>query len=58
MAGQTIMSITYGIDVLDENDPYLASSERSLRQMSKAAFPGRYLVVSLLVNCQTSIHLL
>lgn len=49
MSGQVIMSITYGIDVLASNDPYLASSERSLRPMSRASIPGRYLVVSYLL---------
>ncbi|KAI9432056.1 cytochrome P450 [Lactarius indigo] len=28
MAGQVILSITYGIDVLPENDPYIADAER------------------------------
>ncbi|KAI9445986.1 cytochrome P450 [Lactarius indigo] len=31
MAGQVIMSIAYGIDVLPENDPYVANAENVLR---------------------------
>ena len=31
MAGQVIMSIAYGIDVLPENDPYVASAEKMLQ---------------------------
>ncbi len=27
MAGQSILSITYGIDVLPENDPYVENAE-------------------------------
>ncbi|KAJ7584553.1 cytochrome P450 [Mycena floridula] len=44
MSGEIIMSIAYGIQVLPSNDPYLQQSERALRPMSKAAFPGRYFV--------------
>ena len=31
MAGQVILSIAYGIDVLPENDPYVAEAESVLR---------------------------
>ena len=31
MAGQVILSIAYGIDVLPENDPYVAEAENVLR---------------------------
>ncbi len=31
MAGQVILSIAYGIDVLPENDPYVADAENVLR---------------------------
>ena len=31
MAGQIILSIAYGIDVLPENDPYVADAESVLR---------------------------
>ncbi len=30
MAGQVILSIAYGIDVLPENDPYVADAENVL----------------------------
>ena len=36
MVGQVIMSITYGIDVLPENDPYVEGAEN----MMKALFAG------------------
>ena len=31
MAGQVILSIAYGIDVLPENDPYVEDAENVLR---------------------------
>ena len=31
MAGQVIMSIAYGIDVLPENDPYVADAEQMMQ---------------------------
>ena len=31
MAGQVILSVAYGIDVLPENDPYVADAENVLR---------------------------
>ncbi|KAI0258892.1 cytochrome P450 [Gloeopeniophorella convolvens] len=34
MAGQTILSIAYGIDVSPENDPYVASAEETLKAMA------------------------
>ena len=34
MAGQVILSIAYGIDVLPENDPYVADAEKVLRAVA------------------------
>jgi hypothetical protein len=34
MAGQVIMSIAYGIDVLPENDPYVEEAENILRAIA------------------------
>jgi hypothetical protein len=31
MAGQVIMSIAYGIDVLPENDPYVEGAEKMMK---------------------------
>ncbi|KAF8263059.1 cytochrome P450 [Lactarius quietus] len=36
MAGQVIFSIAYGIDVLPENDPYVADAERVMRAAALA----------------------
>ncbi|KAG5350454.1 hypothetical protein C0989_010974, partial [Termitomyces sp. Mn162] len=38
------MSVTYGIDVLPENDPYIAIAETAMHGMSEATIPGRFLV--------------
>ncbi|CAA7261126.1 unnamed protein product [Cyclocybe aegerita] len=45
MAGETIMSITYGINALPKNDPYIETAERSLRTLD-AVVPGAFLVDS------------
>ncbi|KAF8259228.1 hypothetical protein EI94DRAFT_1042578, partial [Lactarius quietus] len=34
MTGQVIMSIAYGIDVLPENDPYVAAAEKMLQALA------------------------
>jgi hypothetical protein len=34
MAGQVILSIAYGIDVLPENDPYVADAENVLQALA------------------------
>ncbi|KAF7304880.1 Cytochrome P450 [Mycena kentingensis (nom. inval.)] len=44
MSGQTIMSITYGIDIQPSNDPYVELNDRGLHELSLAAIPGTYLV--------------
>ncbi|KAK7044445.1 cytochrome p450 [Favolaschia claudopus] len=47
MAGMIILSTAYGIDILEENDPYVGISEKALQAMATAANPGAYLVDSL-----------
>ncbi|KAF7341375.1 hypothetical protein MVEN_01874000 [Mycena venus] len=44
MTGGLIMSITYGIDVLPVNDPYLKLVQESMHGLAVAGVPGRYLV--------------
>jgi hypothetical protein len=46
MAGEIIMAVTYGIDVLPSNDPYVTLAHEAVRTFSIAAVPGVYLVVS------------
>lgn len=38
------MNITYGLDVLPENDPHIAIAEASLEGTTAAAVPGAFLV--------------
>ena len=44
MAGETIMSITYGLDVQPNNDPYVETAEEGVRSVVAAAIPGAFLV--------------
>ncbi|KAJ7189236.1 cytochrome P450 [Mycena filopes] len=44
MAGETIMSLTYGIDVLPADDPYIALAERAVCIGDLAATPGNFWV--------------
>jgi hypothetical protein len=44
MAGTTILSITYGIEVQPENDPFVEIAEESLHAMACTANAGSYLV--------------
>jgi hypothetical protein len=36
MAGRIILEIAYGIDVLPQNDPYVATAEKTLHAISLA----------------------
>ncbi|KAJ7274707.1 cytochrome P450 [Mycena rebaudengoi] len=47
LAGELIMSITYGIDVLPSNDPYISLAEKAMHGLSVAIAPGRFLVDSM-----------
>ncbi|KAJ7486711.1 cytochrome P450, partial [Mycena latifolia] len=44
IAGEVIMSIAYGIEVLPAGDPYILLAEQAVRTGNIAAIPGRYLV--------------
>ncbi|KIL64707.1 hypothetical protein M378DRAFT_178658 [Amanita muscaria Koide BX008] len=43
MAGETILSITYGLEVQPNDDPYI-ELEQCTRYINEAAIPGAYLV--------------
>ncbi|KAJ7146878.1 cytochrome P450 [Mycena epipterygia] len=47
MAGEIIMSVAYGIDVLPLNDPYIILAEQAVAAGVQAAVPGRFLVDSI-----------
>ncbi|KAK0452985.1 cytochrome P450 [Desarmillaria tabescens] len=47
LAGSTILSIAYGLEVLPENDPYILAAEAGLYSLAKAAVPGAFLVDSI-----------
>ncbi|RXW12655.1 hypothetical protein EST38_g13199 [Candolleomyces aberdarensis] len=47
MAGETILSIAYGIQIQQENDPYLEMSEAGVLPLVVAAVPGAFLVDSI-----------
>ncbi|KAJ7688262.1 cytochrome P450 [Mycena rosella] len=44
MSGEIIMSVTYGIDVLPTEDPYITAAEEAMHSLAVAAVPGQYLV--------------
>ncbi|KAJ7146860.1 cytochrome P450, partial [Mycena epipterygia] len=46
MAGEIIMSVAYGIDLLPINDPYIALSELAVTSSIELTIPGRFLVNS------------
>ncbi|KAF7368512.1 Cytochrome p450 [Mycena venus] len=47
MAGEVIISVTYGIDVQPVNDPYVALAEEAIKSLSNARVPGRFIVDSI-----------
>lgn len=47
MAGETIISIAYGIDVQPKNDPYVQAAEESVHTLLEAAVPGVFFVDSI-----------
>ncbi|KAJ7920178.1 cytochrome P450 [Mycena leptocephala] len=47
MAGEFILSVAYGIDALPVNDPYISLAAKTVKSVSNAAVPGRFLVDSL-----------
>ncbi|KAJ7169194.1 cytochrome P450 [Mycena crocata] len=46
-ASEIIMAITYGIDVLPVNDPYVELAFNAVHALSEAGVPGKYLVDSI-----------
>ncbi|KAJ7202579.1 cytochrome P450 [Mycena pura] len=44
VVGKVIMSVTYGIRILPEDDPYVKLAEDAIHTLSDAATPGRFLV--------------
>ncbi|KAK6977688.1 cytochrome P450 [Favolaschia claudopus] len=46
MAGALVMDITYGIDVREDEDPYIRVAEEAMYGMSVASIPGAFLVDS------------
>ena len=44
MAGETIMSIAYGLEVQPDDDPYIKTAEQGVRPLVVAAVPGAFLV--------------
>ncbi|EDR09338.1 uncharacterized protein LACBIDRAFT_248749 [Laccaria bicolor S238N-H82] len=40
----TIMSVSYGLPVLESNDPYITLAEEALRGVAEAGIPGTFLV--------------
>ncbi|KAJ6504475.1 cytochrome P450 [Mycena vulgaris] len=47
MAGEIIMSVAYGINVLPKDDPYVTLAEHALHSLVFALVPGRFVVDSL-----------
>ncbi|RDB21839.1 hypothetical protein Hypma_010803 [Hypsizygus marmoreus] len=47
LAGETIVSIAYGLDVLPENDPYIQASEEGIQPVRASGLPGAFLVDTL-----------
>lgn len=47
MAGATIMSVGYGLNVQEKNDPYITMAERGVHPLVAAAVPGAFLVDTL-----------
>ncbi|KAI3616408.1 cytochrome p450 [Moniliophthora roreri] len=43
-SASTIMNVTYGIEIADEDDHYITVAETALQGMAKAAHPGAFLV--------------
>ncbi|KAJ7247316.1 cytochrome P450 [Mycena rebaudengoi] len=44
ITGETILSVTYGIDVLPNNDPYIALAEEAMRTVGIGTSAGKFVV--------------
>jgi hypothetical protein len=53
MAGEIIMSVAYGIDVLPSDDPYVTLAHKAVQTFSIASVPGVYLVVRFMPTIAT-----
>lgn len=47
LAASTILGIAYGIDVQEDNDPYVDAAERALVSLGLGIAPGVFLVESI-----------
>jgi len=47
MAGETIMSVAYGLEVQQENDIYIRTAEEGVHPLTAAGVPGAFLVDTL-----------
>jgi len=47
MAGETIISIAYGLEVKHDDDPYIRIAEEGVHPLHAAAVPGAFLVDAL-----------
>ena len=47
MAGETIISVTYGLPIKPTNDPYIEIAEKAVHQLALVVVPGKYLVDTL-----------
>jgi hypothetical protein len=53
-SASTIMNVTYGIEIADQDDRYITVAETALDGMAKAANPGAFLVD--IFPIRTSLH--
>ncbi|KAF9445086.1 cytochrome P450 [Macrolepiota fuliginosa MF-IS2] len=44
MAGETVLSVAYGIDIKPKEDPYIQTAEQGVHPLVAAAVPGAFLV--------------
>lgn len=44
LAGETIMSVAYGLEIKPKDDPYIQTAERGVHPLVAAAVPGAFLV--------------
>lgn len=44
MTGSSIISIAYGIETLEDNDPYVATAEHTMEAVNASLVPGAFLV--------------
>ena len=47
MAGETILSLTYGVDIQPKDEPYIKTSTEGAHSLMLASVPGTFLVDAL-----------